>query len=338
MPRSVNNCRPCTRSLSHDRLQAGRLVTRVLFFLLFLLAPALDLFRLDLDTGGFILFGRKLSLGLAGISGEAPVDPLTAGLSILTHAIIPVVLIIAVVLIVSWRYGRLYCGWLCPHFSVVAMINALMIRARGKPTLWEPATRPNNPWGWIVTLLAALVMAFVWAVFGLTYLIPPPEVFHNLLHATPTPNQARFIGIGTLLFFIDFLFARHLFCRFGCAAGLFQSLPWMANRTALLPLFARERAGNCRGCPQSCDTACPMRLKPRGGKNAIATCTQCGLCLQACDRERGNTLAGSPLTWMSGPAVLPRSGGYTELPQAIPTHRSERKPSWKSMSAPSGTE
>jgi ferredoxin-type protein NapH len=28
------------------------------------------------------------------------------------------------------------------------------------------------------------------------------------------------------------MFARHLFCRFGCAVGLFQSLAWMANPKA----------------------------------------------------------------------------------------------------------
>ncbi len=321
MPHSADNPGHNMKAGFHDRLQRGRLVTRILFFALFLLAPVLDIFRLDLNAGGFILFGRELTLGLAGFTGEAPADPLALGIAIMIHAILPVILIIAVVLIVSWHYGRLYCGWLCPHFSVVEMINALMIRARGKPTLWEPASRSSGPWRWAATLIAALVMASVWAVCGLTYLLPPEEVFHNLLNAELTPNQARFIGIATVLLFIDFFFARHLFCRFGCAVGLFQSLPWMANRTALLPLFVRERAGDCRGCPQSCDTVCPMRLKPRGGKNGIASCTQCGLCVRACDRERGSTLNGSPLRWMSGAPVLPRSGGYTELPRSITPNR-----------------
>jgi ferredoxin-type protein NapH len=31
------------------------------------------------------------------------------------------------------------------------------------------------------------------------------------------------------VFTLEFALARHLFCRFGCAVGLFQSLAWMAN-------------------------------------------------------------------------------------------------------------
>ena len=310
MPPLVNN----SGALSHVWVQHWRLLSRGGFFLLFLLAPALNIFRLDLDAGGFILFGQELSLGLSGFFKGGAVDPLTAGMSVLTHAILPVLGFIALVVLISWRYGRLYCSWLCPHFSVVEIINGLMLKARGKPTLWEPATIFADWRYWSVVIVVSLLLAFVWAVSLLTYLLPPEKIFYNLTHAQLTPNQMRFIAVGTLLLFIDFVFARHLFCRFGCAAGMFQSLVWMGNRQALTPLFERERAVVCQGCPQSCDTVCPMRLKPRGGKNKIASCTQCGLCLQACDQERGEA---APLRWQQGKEIDGHSGGYTQLPPSV---------------------
>ncbi|MBF0368962.1 MAG: 4Fe-4S binding protein [Magnetococcales bacterium] len=329
IPESRYSIKSIARPLRlHQRLQRWRLLSRGLFFFLFLCAPVLDLFRLDLYAGSFVFFGRHLSLGLSPFLREGGMDPVAAGVSVLTHAILPVLAIIGLVVVVSWHFGRLYCGWLCPHFSVVEMLNGLMRRTLGKPTFWERRDSSFSPPGrllaWLPVAAAALAMAFIWAVSMLTYLLPPEVVFQNLLHGHPTPNQSRFLGVATGLLFLDFLFFRHLFCRFGCAAGLFQSLVWMGNRTALTPLFQRQRAVVCQECPQSCDTVCPMRLKPRGGKNRIATCTQCGLCTQACARERQDTPGSPPLGWQRGERVSSLSGSYVSLPDSISAKQMDR--------------
>ena len=46
-------------------LKQQRFITRAAFFILFLLAPLLNIFRLDLYEGNFILFGFDWTLGLA---------------------------------------------------------------------------------------------------------------------------------------------------------------------------------------------------------------------------------------------------------------------------------
>ncbi len=51
---------------------------------------------------------------------------------------------------------------------------------------------------------------------------------------------------------IELLLARHLFCRYGCAVGLFQSLAWMANRRAMVVGFDRSRAAACAACSAAC--------------------------------------------------------------------------------------
>ena len=83
------------------------------------------------------------------------------------------------------------------------------------------------------------------------------------------------------------MFARHLFCRFGCAVGLFQSLAWMANPKGLVVAFDRERARDCRTAPpvarggrtRPATPPCPMRLNPRNIKRMMFSCVQCGQCL-----------------------------------------------------------
>lgn len=271
-----------------NRVQRQRLWWRTAFFALFVLAPPLDLLRLDLNAGHFIFFGMPWTLGVRDVGS------LQASINIILRVFVPLGLLVGFGVWLSWRYGRLYCGWLCPHFSVVESINHLMRRASGKLTVWQRETLPEdqadgvrirpNPLMWVVTVVAIVFFSLLWAVTFLTYLLPPAEIWGNLVSADLTRNQFIFITAATLLLTIEFTFARHLFCRFGCAVGLFQSLVWMANRRALVVGFDRTRAAACGDCDASCEHACPMRLQPRQIKRKMFTCTQCQQCVQACDR------------------------------------------------------
>ncbi|MEF8792952.1 4Fe-4S binding protein [Thiohalorhabdus sp.] len=293
--------------------QDKRFLTRLGFFALFVLAPPLDIFRIDLTLGHAILFGQPWTLGLGPfVAGEA--SALEAAWNLVWRFFLPVFGGAAVFLLIAWRWGRLYCGWLCPHFSVVESINRLMERTIGKPSLWErkplPARhadgnpRRTNRRLWPLTALAVVGFSLVWAVVLLTYLLPPATVYGNLAALDPSRNQAIFIGVATTLFTIEFAAARHLFCRYGCAVGLFQSLVWMANKRAMVVGFDRSRAAECASCNAACDNACPMRLKPRTIKRHMLACTQCAQCLTACETVQANNPAGSLLQWVDGDCAL----------------------------------
>lgn len=273
------------------------------FFILFVLAPVFDLLRYDLVAGHAWFLTLPWHVGFDDYAaGRIGMDQLAY--QVLLRVFLPILAAGILLIGVAWRWGRLYCGWLCPHFSVVETLNALMQRAIGKPSLWDrQASAPGRPWWWLVLLPLSVAFAFLWAVALLTYLLPPAEVYGNLWAGRLTPNQARFIGVGTLVLTLEFLFARHLFCRYACAVGLFQSLAWMGNRRAMVVGFARPRASQCEGCRVACNDVCPMRLKPRSLKRHMFTCTQCGQCLEACATvQRGNP-QGSLLTWIDGEAA-----------------------------------
>jgi ferredoxin-type protein NapH len=97
-------------------------------------------------------------------------------------------------------------------------------------------------------LVGVLMVFGLWSITLLTYLLPPATIWGNLLHGTLTANQARFLGMGERCLHAEFAFARHLFCRFGCAVGLFQSLAWMANPKGMVVAFDRLRARECKTC------------------------------------------------------------------------------------------
>jgi len=322
-------------------LQDKRFLTRTGFFLLFLFAPPLDLFRFDLTLGHAILFGHPWVIGFDQFSaGEIGAGQLA--FNVLTRVLLPIVAVAALIVGVSYKWGRVYCGWLCPHFSVVEMINGLMQRTLGKHSLWDrqrlpqkrpdgSLLRPRKTW-WPLTLGAALLFAFLWAVALLTYLLPPAEIYANLWQGTLTANQARFIGVATLLLFIEFTFARHLFCRFGCAVGLFQSLAWMANKKALVIGFDHARARTCADCNNACDNACPMRLRPRTMKRSMFTCTQCAQCVQACEQVQLGNPHGTLLQWVDGACALDKSD------RGLGHHPNVPGNCFKSRKAPASTE
>ena len=146
----------------------GRSFAQIGFFVLFAAAPVFDLFRFDLNAGHAWLLTFPWRLGiddfLAGRVGAT-----AAGLDILLRLFLPILLGAGAFIYAAWRWGRLYCGWLCPHFSAVETINGLMRRASGRHSIWDsqptPAKRPDgsplpqSAWWWIPTVLFAVGFA-----------------------------------------------------------------------------------------------------------------------------------------------------------------------------------
>jgi ferredoxin-type protein NapH len=297
------------------RLQVWRRALQLGFFALFLLAPALNLLRFDLTEAQLWVLGQRWSLGIGDFQrGEA--TALQTAWAIVWRGMLPALALVTGFLAVAWRFGRVYCGWLCPHFSLVELLNGLLHRATGKFSLWDrhatprAGRRPDRRFTPLF-VLACVVFGFTWAVTLLTYLLPPATIWGNLLNGTPTANQARFIGIGGVVFSAELLFARHLFCRFGCAVGLFQSLAWMANPRGLVVAFDRPRARDCRSCSTAkaprgaaCDTACPMRLAPRNIKRMMFSCVQCGQCVTECESTQVALQRCPTLAWTIGADAL----------------------------------
>ncbi|MCW8957404.1 MAG: hypothetical protein OQL09_11030, partial [Gammaproteobacteria bacterium] len=165
-----------------------------------------------------------------------------------------------------------------------------------------------------------LFFSFLWALTFLTYLLPPEVIYTNLFTAELTRNQSIFLLVTTFLLTIEFTFARHLFCRFACAVGVFQSLSWMGNKKAMVIGFNEQHARECQSCNNACDNICPMRLKPRTVKRNMFTCTTCGQCISACQTSQHTRHKIGLLKWVSGECALHVSDrGFGKYPK-VPEH------------------
>ena len=127
--------------------QAWRRVTQIGFLTLFVLAPVFDLLRYDMVEKHAYLLTFPWQLGIDDLLAKR-IPPAQAVVNIVLRLILPLVVAIAAFIYTTRRWGRIYCGWLCPHFGVVEWLNSLFIRAIGKPTLWEskalPPIEPNG--------------------------------------------------------------------------------------------------------------------------------------------------------------------------------------------------
>lgn len=255
----------------------------------------------------------------AGNPGDREADVPGQGLAVTAEALylinlllLPVIAFITLLILYSRNIAQ------APPLAVCHLRQTL------SASLWEreplPERQPDgrllkpNPRYWMVVVPAALAFAFLWALSLLTYLLPPFEIYGNLLGGTLTPDQFRFLTVGTVLLFIEFMFARHLFCRFGCAVGLFQSLAWMANSRAMVVAFETPRAKVCQDCNNACDNVCPMRLKPRTVKRRMFTCTECAQCISACEQVQRENSLGGLLHWVEGDCALPVVSGRKQQP------------------------
>lgn len=287
---------PFALTLSREQI---RTITQSGFYLLFLCAPLLNIFRFDILEGHFIVFGHSWMLGLESSEFEC-LDNSHSVQNILLNFLLPVFILILFSGLIAWKYGRIYCGWLCPHFSVVESINRMMLKHLKRVTFWEkPAENNTQALPWLLVLSLCIVIAFIWSFILLGYIYPPRLLSSNLFHLQLSFGPSLFLLVVTIILTIDFFFARHLFCKYGCSFGILQSFAWMANSKSMVIGFDTSRAHLCQSCDNECDKACPMRLPVRGIKRAKFTCTQCGICLNACDEVQSHNREGRLIHWVT---------------------------------------
>lgn len=105
--------------------------TQAAFFAFFVLAPVFNVLRYDLPAGHAWLLGFAWHAGLDDLLCVSKVAALGAIGRIFGRVILPLFALGGALMWAAWRWGRIYCGWLCPHFWVVELINECMRRAGG---------------------------------------------------------------------------------------------------------------------------------------------------------------------------------------------------------------
>ena|GEM_PF-436704 len=256
----------------------GRLI-QPLFWAMVFLGPVFNLVRVDMLTQHMLYFGKSYPFNFNSLMW------------------LPIGFYGAVILIgiASFVWGRIFCGWACPHNTLTEWtigLRALVGREKMPVSLKRFMNRFPAPL-WVyrtVSILLGFALTFTLGVLLSFYVIPPNWGFAQYLSGNPHP--ALVWGNGLLMLIgLFLLYAGHDFCRTCCPYGMAQSISAYHENSRWRPMeiqFTGNKEDECKSC-QGCQSVCPVEIDPRDGTlvgqlkvGVFDGCFNCGECVDAC--------------------------------------------------------
>ena len=249
-----------------------RRATQLATILMFVLIPALGLFRIDLVAGTFMVLGRQIwwsdiSLMLGFVTA-------LVALAIISYASI----------------GAVWCGWACPQTAVSEWANNLTHKLLGKQAdvnvenrNAQVAASKNKALNWIILALSFLAVSLVLGVIPFFYFFSPQEVWSLVIFGSDSSLSTfmhRLYFVSVVAFFLDVSGIRYFWCDYACAYRFGQR--FFKTQDALHIAYDKSRSDDCAKC-NYCATSCIVGIDPSNFKSTD-TCINCGECVDACDR------------------------------------------------------
>jgi len=214
-------------------------------------------------------------------------------------------LVVVTVFAVTSMFGRLWCGYACPHPVYLELVfrpverwleGSPVHRRRRDAGPWsfDRAWRKGSKWS-----LYALISLFMSATF-VSYFVGWDPLWQRLLTAPLEHTGLLFaIGFTAALVFFDFAYFRDQMCTVACPYGRLQTV--LYDRDTVIVGYdttrgeprgrKRERKhdgefGDCVDCGR-CVTTCPTGMDIRRGLQM--ECIGCAQCIEACDQVMEKT-------------------------------------------------
>ena len=230
------------------------------------------------------------SLFAVNVYGLPFVDPLSALQVLLVDGHVAVQLWIgaALVVLLAFALGRIFCGWLCPYGLLSELLYAF--RRGMQPRMREKAATRHEMLFRIAVCVLGLMAACLCAFPVLQRVSMPGELSLAPLRAV----EGWAICVAALLppgmaLLAEGVSGRRLWCRYACPQSVCLSL---AARCFPRAFGVRWSPARC-SCPQDdrpCLRACSLGLAPRRqGGPPRSECVQCAQCVSAC-AQRGAAL------------------------------------------------
>jgi cytochrome c oxidase accessory protein FixG len=285
----VFTCKP------KGKYYTARTIISFSFFVLFFALPFIKLngrplFLFNITEARFHIFGKVFW----------PQDFFIFGLIMITF--------IFFIILFTASYGRLFCGWACPHTNFMEMMfrkieylfmgNANQQKAIRKAS-WT-AKKLCKVGGKHITFF---LVSFIIANFFLSYIIGMDE----LKKIINEPASQHIVGLTSILtfsgvFYGVFAFFREQACTVVCPYGRLQSV--LLDKNSMIVAYDYKRGeprgnfkktsaslGDCIDCYQ-CVDVCPTGIDIRNGVQM--ECIGCTACIDACNQvmERLNKPKG----------------------------------------------
>jgi cytochrome c oxidase accessory protein FixG len=186
---------------------------------------------------------------------------------------------------VSFLYGRLWCGWICPQTLASDFADSLKGRL-DKAFHVRPASTPRGA-AFIAsrTIWTALLLA-VSVGTGMTlacYWIDPTTVWRSSVNPSYDATAAIVVYVVAAVILADMLWLRRKFCSSLCPYGAMIGV--LADKNTLAVRYLSERDDDCIHCGK-CEVDCPMGIDIKQGVGQY-DCIGCGECVDSCNDVLG---------------------------------------------------
>jgi cytochrome c oxidase accessory protein FixG len=171
-------------------------------------------------------------------------------------------------LLVTFVWGRVWCGWSCPQTVLGDLTQALAAeQARKKPR----AGRLALAWATVAAVSAVFSAATLW------YFVTPAEFLSRLAAGRLGPVLGWSWAVLGVTLFLDLALVRGRFCAAACPYAKLQGV--LFDRATLVVAYDERRDEECIDC-LACVRVCPTGIDIRDGLQA--ECIACAQCVDAC--------------------------------------------------------
>jgi len=188
----------------------------------------------------------------------------------------PLILSVAVPVILTLLFGKVFCSWMCPGYVLFEIGTVLrkLLRFLEVPPANVSFSYKNKYIFLIVGLIFAAIVSM--PIFALIY---PPAVISRIFHAWifGTPLAGMLTLIAVILAFEVFVSPRW-WCKTFCPGGAIYGV--IGFKRIMRIKLNKDTCDNCGICKKKC----PMDLDPVSESEGIE-CDNCGVCIGPCPKK-----------------------------------------------------
>lgn len=186
-------------------------------------------------------------------------------------------LVVVVVLLITWLFGRVYCSVICPLGIIQDIIAILGKKTKKNPKIPYTYSPAKNILRYVV--LALYIVAIIAGIGVVVALLAPYGNYGRMIQTIIHPTLV--VGLITLVSFIVIAILAwrngRTYCNTICPVG--TTLGLISRFSLFRPVIDVNKCNGCKLCARNCKASC---INPEAHSVDMSRCVACMDCIGKC--------------------------------------------------------